>query len=138
MGATEMAARLNGREYRDEMTWADIQEAKVAGLVVVFGASDDLIEFRGAIDAEGGAYGGTTAYVTHAGLLLNDCDNDRCPHFKKLEARAATIEAKWDCEGYSWVFETEIPHATFEILEDGEKYCRGIVFALADVQEPPQ
>ncbi len=47
---------------------------------------------------------------------------------------AMTIDALWCKEpGYSWTFRTDIPHATFEVVEDGEPYCRGIVFALADV-----
>jgi hypothetical protein len=40
----------------------------------------------------------------------------------------------WAEEGdYSWTYATEIPHATFEVIEDDGPYCRGIVFALADV-----
>lgn len=34
--------------------------------------------------------------------------------------------------GYSWIYQTDIPHATFEIVEGDDPYCRGIVFALAD------
>jgi hypothetical protein len=107
-------------------------EAKQTGLVIVFGASDDLMEFRGAVDDELGAYNGTTAYLTSAGLLNNDCEDEVCQHFLKLQEGAKTIEACWNAEGYSWIFKTDIPHATFEITEDGGKYCRGIVFALAD------
>ena len=43
----EFANRLNGREYGQELTPAEAQRAKEAGIVVVFGASDDLMEFRG-------------------------------------------------------------------------------------------
>ena len=43
------------------------------------------------------------------------------------------ITAVWDTDGYSWIYQTDIPHATFEIVEDGAPYCRGIIFALADV-----
>jgi hypothetical protein len=46
---------------------------------------------------------------------------------------ARKIEAVWAEDGYSWTYRTDIPHATFEITEDGEPYCRGIVFALADL-----
>lgn len=133
MNAQELAATLNGREYREEITSAEEQEAKDSGLVVVFGASDDLMEFRGATNDEYGVYEGGEAHFTSAGLLVNDCDNEDCPHFEKLKKTAVTIEAKWDADGYSWTYETTIPHATFDVLEDGEKYCRGIVFALSDV-----
>ena len=47
----------------------------------------------------------------------------------------STIKTLWSKGEYAWQYETEIPHATFEILEDGDKYCRGIVFDLADVAE---
>jgi hypothetical protein len=39
----------------------------------------------------------------------------------------------WGKDDTSWSYETDIPHATFDVLEDGEVYCRGIVFALADL-----
>ena len=48
---------------------------------------------------------------------------------------ATTIKSLWDREGFSWILETEIPHSTFVIMEDGETYCRGIVFSLEDVKE---
>ena len=92
------------------------------------------MELRGAIDEEVGAYDGGTAYVTPAGLVANDCDNDDCPHFKRAIAAAVPIDAKWDSGGFSWQYDTEIPHEKFTIFEDGEPYCEGIVFALAEVR----
>jgi len=133
MTVQELAALLNNREYRQEITVDEEQLAKQNRLVVVFGASDDLMEFRGAIRNELDAYEGQTAFVNSSGLLENNCENDACPHFAKLKDSCKKIEQVWDAEGYSWIYKTEIRHATFEILEDGEKYCRGIVFALNDV-----
>ncbi len=135
MNTKELAAALTGAEYplypAKELTAA----AKAAGLVIVYGASDDLMEFAGAIDEELGAWDGTTAYIAPAGLLQNECRDDECAYHKKSKETAATIEALW-CkeEGYSWTYTTAIPHETFEIVEDGAPYCRGIVFALADVK----
>ncbi|MNW22346.1 hypothetical protein D3C71_2237660 [compost metagenome] len=44
---------------------------------------------------------------------------------------AKSIEALWCKEdGYSWTYKTEIPHATFEVADGDEPYCRGIVFSL--------
>ena len=51
-----LAAILDGREIGSEITKAEADQAKAAGLVVVFGASDDLMEFRGAIYDEIGCY----------------------------------------------------------------------------------
>lgn len=135
MKPTELAARLNGREYCSEITDQEEAQAKADGLVVVYGASDDLMEFAGAIKDEIGCFDGGTAYLTSAGLLQNACDSGTCPHFVKVKAKAATIKAVWDQDGYSWTYETAIPHAPFDIMEDGDTYCRGIVFALADIKE---
>lgn len=137
MNAKELAEQLNGTHYPVNISKELLRQAKAAGLVVVYGASDDLMEFAGAVDDELGAYNGTTAYLSSSGLLQNDCSDDECPHFEKMKDRAATVEALWCEEGdYSWTYKTDIPHWTFEVLEDGEPpYCRGIVFALADVKE---
>jgi hypothetical protein len=112
MNAWVCAKALNNREYRAETTRAEEREAEEKGLVIVFGASDDLMEFRGAVNDEIGVYGGGVAYFTNAGLLTNDCDEENCPHFKRLLKSAVPIEAKWDIEGYSWVYKTKIPHAS--------------------------
>ena len=76
MTKEELAARLTGREYRDEITAAEEAEARAAGLVVVFGASDDLMEFEGAIRDEIGCYDGGTAMVDENGLLDRDQIDD--------------------------------------------------------------
>lgn len=132
--AQAIADRLNGSAYPFDPPREIADDARASGLVIVFGASDDLMEFRGAINDELAAYDGTTAHLTSAGLLTNECGNDECPHFDRLKKSAATIDAVWAADGYSWTFATTIPHATFEVREDDENYCRGIVFALADVK----
>lgn len=138
MKKEELAAMLNGREYRNEITREEAAEAKAAGLVVVYGASDDLMEFEGAIRDELGCYDGGTAFVDKKGLLdrgqIDDGDDEAIADFVTRKKTARTIEALWAKEpGYSWTYKTDIPHQTFEIVEDGEPYCRGIVFALADL-----
>lgn len=133
MHSSELANLLNGREYREEITKDEEALAKYNGLVVVFGASDDLMEFRGAIHDELGAYDGTTAYLTNQGLLTNDCESDDCPHYAKIKASANTIDAIFDSDGYTWIYKTKIPHSTFEVVEGEDKYGKGIVFLLSDV-----
>lgn len=135
MEVKEAAATLNGSEYANEGSKELFSQMKASGLVAVFGASDDLMEFRGAIYDEVGAYDGGTAYLTKEGLLTDECGNrNPCPYFERMKAKAAVIDALWAAEqGYSWTFKTAIPHETFEVVEDGQPYCRGIVFRLADV-----
>jgi len=132
MTATELAGKLDGHTY--PLSQGDLpEEAGSSGLVAVWGASDDLAELGGAVEDEVGFYGGGTIHLTSFGLVENQCDNPTCPyHAKELEA-AAAIEAKWNETGIAWTYATDIPHETFDVIEDGEVYCRGIVFALADV-----
>lgn len=134
MDTKAAAALLDQSQYRSEGSRELFETMKDFGLVAVFGASDDLMEFRGAIYGELDAYEGTIAYLNARGLLTNDCDNDDCPHFKALNKTATTIVALWDQgDELSWQYLTDIPHETFMVFEDEEPYCRGIVFALADV-----
>lgn len=58
--------------------------------------------------------------------------DEDCPHFQRAKANASTIKAIWSDGEYSWRYETAIPCERFVVKEDGEPYCQGIVFALAD------
>ncbi len=114
MTLKEFAEMLDGREYGHEITEEEEALAKELGFVVVFGYSDDNAELRGAIDDEIGCYDG--------GVL----EHDNLP---------SAIYADWcpedtDC---SWAYGTSIPHETFNIYEDGELYCVGIV---CDINKP--
>jgi len=137
MNKEQLAAKLTGREYPFEMTKAEIAEAKAAGLVVVYGASDDLMEFEGAINDE--CYppnDGGDVFVTAEGPLEGheDCECKWCG-FAEAKKKAKKIEALWCKEGdYSWTYKTAIPHDNFEIVEDGKPYCRGIVFDIASLK----
>lgn len=126
----EIADELNGLEYTEDIRPEIIEYAKKNGVVIVFGASDDLMEFRGAIKDEASCYGGEIIYFNRSGELKSECDNPFCPYFDAARENANKIEAVWDSEGYSWTYKTDIQHETFDILEDGEKYCRGIVFSV--------
>jgi hypothetical protein len=138
MNTKGIAAALNGSQYPLQIPTDILKGAKEAGIVIVYGASDDLMEFEGAISEEVGANDGTTVYVDRKGLLPNrdriEDDAELKDYFAR-EPDAIAIEALWCKEGeYSFTYRTTIPHETFEVLEDGcPPYCRGIVFALADV-----
>jgi hypothetical protein len=134
MTRDEAAAALNGNQYREEGSNELFQAMKRAGLVAIFGASDDLMEIRGAVYDEIGCYDGEAALFTREGLLKSACEDNECPYFAKQQESATAIEAMWDDgSGYSWRYDTVIPHAKFVIKEDDDNYCEGIVFALADV-----
>ena len=111
-------------------------QAKAAGLIVIFGARDDLMEFRGFVDDERGAP--TVALIDAKGVLpfREDIEHDD-EALKDYFARAPQVradDALWAKEeGYSWTYRTDVPHVTFEIVDDGETYCRGIVIDAADL-----
>lgn len=133
-----LAAQLNGREYGAEIAPAEGKEAKIAGLVILFGGSDDLAEFRGAIFDETECYGGCELLITKDGLLdsghAGECECKYCG-FPRMAKTAKKIKSMWAMGNgdYSWTYETTIPHATFDIMEDGKKFCRGIVFSTQDL-----
>lgn len=131
MTIQEFARRLDDRPYGEEITREEEKEAKELGFVVVFGASDDLIEFRGAINDEAGCYEGGKIYINKDGILDEDKECDECKYFQEVKKKCKAIKALW-CkeEAWAWTYKTDIPHATFEIFEDEEQYCRGIVFDI--------
>ena len=130
------AGLLTGREYGKEMAKEEELQAKAAGLIVIFGANDDLMELRGAIHDEFSCYGGV-ALVDAKGVLPFREDIDDDEQLKDYWARvpaARAVDALWDKEdGICWSYRTDVPHATFEIVEGGEPYCRGIVIDVADL-----
>lgn len=135
MNAKELASLLNGREIMEEVTTDEERQAAESGLVVVFGYSDDNMEFRGAINDEVGCFDGGTAYVTKNGLYdETECGAEDGPHCAAERKAATPIKAVWHDEGGPcWTFETDIPHETFDIYEDGEVWCVGIVFSVEDL-----
>lgn len=135
MTKEQLAKLLNGRTYGDEITEENEADAAESGLIVIFGASDDLVEFRGAIHDEIDAYGGKMFWLSRTRTIEDheECDCEYCGYLKARDS-ALEIKALW-CEGdFSWEFVTKAPHATFEIYENVEKYCRGIVLHLDDIQ----
>lgn len=115
------AELLNGVQY-GEFPEGIIKEAEENGIVIVSGASDDLCELEGAICDEFGCYDGGTIYLDEEGRLYRQ---------KRKEVPCKYITAKWDEDGedgFTWTYDTDIPHETFEMFDRGEKYCRGFVF----------
>ncbi len=111
MTKEELAVMLDGRQYLKETTPQIEQLARDNNLLIVYGESDDLCEFRGAIDDEFDCFEGGT--ITHEELL-------------------SPIEAIWcsDDVECSWTYKTDLPYSEFRIFEDDEVYCVGIVVDL--------
>lgn len=121
----EFAKRLSG-EYYDFTVMGAEEEAKKKGIVIVYGASDDLCELRGAIYDEFDCYNGGTAYITQDGEITKD----------KKDSTCRRITAFWcsNDDGWYWTYDVDFPHEVFELYDHGEKYCRGLVFYLKDIR----
>ena len=120
--------------YRDEPSREAIDYAKENGIVIVWGESDDLIEFRGAIYDEGDCYEGGTIYLNQEGLFGDDCD---CNYAQRAKESCIKLSAIWcgkDTD-WTWSYKIDVQHETFEIYDDDEKYCQGIVFYLKDCKK---
>lgn len=122
MTAKDLANRLDGRQYLEEMTQEEERIAKENGLVVVFGYSDDNVELRGVIDDERVCWEGGTFWIYESEFVhMTDL----------LHGKSKKIEALWcDEGGPCWKYETDIPHETFRIFEEDELFCIGIVFSM--------
>ena len=138
----QVAQAIDGVEIGKEDSRFDNIVLADSGLVVVFGASDDLMEFRGAIYDEADCYGGGEVNLNREGIIsapdhCRECED--CEHYLKSIGAQAQIKALWcpeDDDGKvyaSWIYKTTIPHAKFKVMEDGEVYCIGIVFNVEDL-----
>ena len=138
-----MAARLHGLK---SVSHIDEVLAKDKGLVIVYGASDDLCEFRGAIREEFGV--GGDADDIHFNKKGDGIPPELSEHEDFLKEYGMyedfiakfpnLIVAKWgpddNINSPSWAYETTIPHASFHLMEDGDVYCIGIVFSIHDLK----
>ena len=128
MNIKEYAEMLNGREYGyPQFTKEEIQIAKDNGFVIVYGASDDLMEFDGAIHDEGGCFDGGEVWFDRNGVIdAPATTTDRC-----IEALWCDDATRDELGGIiTWTYKTAIPYETFMIYEYGDSYCRGIVFSI--------
>ena len=147
MTKEQLAELLNGNEYRNEMTKEQEHIAKENNLLVLFGASDDLLEMRGAIYDEAGAWEvGEYALVLDGELYTDEEENT---YHKAIGNTVLSlsdeydngdnprlIRAEWcpdDHQALSWRISAHMPCASFTINEDGEPYCEGIVIDIDEI-----
>lgn len=146
MTKEELAQTLTNLPYPLQVPPHLLTLARETGLVIVYGESDDRLKLAGAIEQDINALFGTTIFFDQDGLLVNECEADeQCPYYIHVTEKAVALDAHWWSEltadtGYlglkgkvSWTYSTTIPHATFDIMSGDDVYCRGLVFALADI-----
>ena len=124
----QVASRLDGMSYRDAFPERVTKTAlKADGLIVVIGASDDIMEIHGAINDE---YSGLDSHIILAsGEIIPKYDHDG------KQIVAGRLKPKWCKSGnpVGWSYKTDIPHATFRVLEDDEIYCIGLVIDYGEL-----
>ena len=133
MTKEELALKLTDRQVEKEITRLEAEAARQSGLVVVHGASDDIMRFRGAIKGMIDCYGGGEALILNGELFTDDACKSHCQWSVAALKKALVIEAVWREDDPCWVYKTDIPHATFTVLEGEQPYCKGIVFNIKEV-----
>lgn len=153
MTKEKMAVKLNGREYGQEVSAELSKAAEAVGLIIIYGASYDLLEFDGAVAEELAAHGGKIVKFGRGAEILEAVDDDERETLERHHGLASTlkryadapgIQILWDTMGYSWVIEPfppltssnpgiSLPFAPFDIWEHGTKFCRGVVIDKADI-----
>lgn len=132
MELKEFANMINGRQYGYKMfSKEELELAKENRIVIVCGASDDLVELEGAITDEGDCWEGGDIYIKAVpeGFILHDTEGPEEPD-------VFVFRVKWckekDENGavIPWTYDVPFEHETFMLYEDDEPYCRGFVFQV--------
>ncbi len=106
------ATLLNGSEYPLALSSEYEDRMKAEGIVIFYGNSDDLLEARGAMRDEWGAWDGNTLYF------------ENCI----VSAVWAGSKAK-----ASWIILSNVPCQQFEIREEGTIQSIGVVLFMKDL-----
>jgi hypothetical protein len=140
----EFAAMLHGRDRQPHLSPDERLLAEQKGYVIVYGDSDDRVEFEGAIKEEG-----------YTNPLLRDCpagvlalsengtllDEDSALYIECIAENRNIINVFYcSKDGLNWAFESSIPHETFLTYDGGyheeyddidEGFARCIVFEIS-------
>jgi hypothetical protein len=139
MTKEQFAAMLDDRQYGDEITKEECQLAKDCDLLVAFGYSDDGLKLRGLIKDELDAWEGLTLHIflnaNNGKTIYHEAGQETSPIASFLQLKPLIIEAIWCPESLdtSWLIKANVDCATFDIFEDDELFCRGIVLDKKDI-----
>lgn len=97
--------------------------------IIMFALSK--IDEKEATLTDGGCYGGGKVYFNRDEVCQS---NERENYPNWIKAIWCGGETDENGQEITWTYETEIPQETFMIYEDGEPYCRGIVFSVEDLK----
>lgn len=152
----DLAKLLDGNEYRDElyneygMNIYDI--CKKNKWIIIYGASDDLIEFEGVISDEDGAWDGTLCKLVKPGdFYLEDEDDEtykKAKDYKFVRINqdelnelknnnykdTCVVEMLWCPDGTDMSWQVNVKgaeFAKFNVMEDEEVYCEAAIVDLS-------
>ena len=137
----DLVELIGDLEYGDDIPADADKLAETIGAAIIYGYSDDGVMVDGVVSDQGSAYDSNTLWLDRKGFLpinedltLDDepATVDECREIVKRFDSAVKLKAIWGDTGLAWRYETEVEHRTFEIKEDGEVWCRGIVFLLPE------
>lgn len=135
----KMAELLDLRQYREEVSPAEDSSARSQGLLIVYGASDDLCEFAGIYSEEHGAGEKTVFEFDGDGAFIEkfpDMHEELVKGGWKPPKTAFTVTAEFcpdDFDG-TWKMSSSVPteyKSYFYVYEDEDLYCRGLVIDVA-------
>ena len=151
MTKEHLAELLDNRQYGDEINKEEEQVAKENNLLVVFGYSDDCVEFRGIIKEEF-SVDSIIIFGKKGEILLINTDTDDVDSFENFDGvfkRCTKLEAvqvndyATEPESYvtsdhgmnGWEFKTDLPYAEFSIYEDDDLYGKGLVIDMSSLAD---
>ncbi len=152
MKIEEFVKQLNVDEYPFVLTGEQREICKANNWLVVYGYSDDIVEYDGLFHDETYADNGKTDIPFDKSGLIQRPDFERYEfeldeydiEFEKYLERkknALKIDALWCPDSScSWEIQTKVKHHKFNIMEDGEIFCKAIVIDFNDleVQDEPE
>jgi hypothetical protein len=136
MTKEQFAAMLDDRQYGDEITTGECKLANEHGLLVVFGDSDDGVKMRGFYHYFFNAIkGGSWQFFLTDNNELVFAAQDSLFSSAIDRSKPLIIEANWcpDNLDTSWLIKANVDCATFDIFEDDELFCRGVVLDKKDI-----
>lgn len=139
MTKEKLAYLLNGREYGLEISSEEEKEAEESGLIVIFGYSDDGVVFAGKISDQFGGWDGKSFRLDKQEneIEVVEIDVRNIGFVNSLTGKESNmVHAIWSPKEpkASWLITSDIPHATFDIVEDKILFCRGIVIDMKDLK----
>lgn len=150
MTKEQFAAQLEGRDRRNVISKAEIKLAKDNNLLIVFGVSDDLMQFCGILNERYDAFGGREVFLhknTDEEIAILSCYDaqkiqrslgDKIP----FNLYALIIGQQWQPKeiNCAWIIYCNAPHAIFDIYDIDDNngkdlFCRGMVLEKNDIKK---